>query len=335
MSNVYRLQTITSKSHIGEYCLKNKIVAIGWSLLGLEEVLRSDIKNDYRKYCVYAENYYNSYDSVNRLANLSENDLIWMRHEGLYYLGRVTAASEWSFNNSAEASLLDACNQVSNIEWIKIGAGDEGTVPGAVCTAFIKGSTFQRINKPGIREYSKIIYDYYSGVIHYSDEETSTSYNMENFYNYISPDECEDLLYFYLYNKYGYVCIPSTNKLGTQKYEMVLLDPNSKNHIYMQVKKGKVDLYANEYEELIKDGSEVWLLTTEGKIYNNHFPEKIKEVDPKMLFEYVNGNDPNVIIPPSIINWIEVMNGSLKKQKAVKGIILTQTKHIVKLIKKK
>ena len=52
MSNVYRLQTVTSKGHIGEYCLKNKLVAIGWSLLDLEEALRSDIKNDYSKFCV-------------------------------------------------------------------------------------------------------------------------------------------------------------------------------------------------------------------------------------------------------------------------------------------
>ena len=43
--------------------------------------------------------------------------------------------------------------------------------------------------------------------------------NKENFYDLLSPNDCEDLLYFYLYYKYRYVAIPSTNKINTQNYE--------------------------------------------------------------------------------------------------------------------
>ena len=52
--------------------------------------------------------------------------------------------------------------------------------------------------------------------------------NKENFYGLLSPYDCEDLLYFYLYNKNKYVVIPSTNKTSTQNYEFEMI--NLHNH---------------------------------------------------------------------------------------------------------
>ena len=76
-------------------------------------------------------------------------------------------------------------------------------------------------------------------------------------------------IYFalWLYDTKGYVCIPSTNKIATPKYECVLVDPNDLNrkHIYIQVKKGDVDLNTDDYSSL---NGEVYLLTTEGNVQN-------------------------------------------------------------------
>lgn len=75
----------------------------------------------------------------------------------------------------------------------------------------------------------------------------------------------DDLLCMWLYHKYGYICIPSTNKLSTQLYECVLLDPKTGEHIYIQVKNGNVEINADDYEQLQGD---TWFLTTKGRVIN-------------------------------------------------------------------
>ena len=60
----------------------------------------------------------------------------------------------------------------------------------------------------------------------------------ETFFNYIRPEECEDLLCMLLLKKYGYIVIPSTNKLSTELYECILL--NSEN--------GNEDLKSDNYK---------------------------------------------------------------------------------------
>ena len=48
----------------------------------------------------------------------------------------------------------------------------------------------------------------------------------KHFYSLLQPEDVEDLLALWLYDTKGYVCIPSTNKIATPKYECVLVDPN-------------------------------------------------------------------------------------------------------------
>ena len=56
----------------------------------------------------------------------------------------------------------------------------------------------------------------------------------------------------WLYKTKGYIVIPSTNKRGTELYECVLIDPKAEDfkHIYIQVKKGDVEIDASNYSEL-------------------------------------------------------------------------------------
>lgn len=112
----------------------------------------------------------------------------------------------------------------------------------------------------------------------------------------------------YLNKEYGYVVIPSTNKKSTELYECVLLDPKTGKNIFIQVKNGKVDLYAEEYMHL--DG-DVYLLTTKGKV-KNHDRQKHKNitvVDPKELFNYISHEDFQNYLPQSIKYWIELFGG--------------------------
>lgn len=157
--------------------------------------------------------------------------------------------------------------------------------------------------------------------------------NKENFYGLLSPYDCEDLLYFYLYNKNKYVVIPSTNKTSTQNYEFEMINHENRDEkIYIQVKNGYSkgsDLYLEDYQKL--DGK-VYLLTTAGNIYetktkkkllqiafkqNYEFEEigstknnnKIYAINPEALYEFAKEayKNESILMPHSILQWFEYL----------------------------
>lgn len=318
---VWRLQTNTSKGNAAEYCLKHNVAAVGWDLSRYLD--RSDLKNlSFEEYCRHAEEHYRSFDSVIRMKqDIRPNHLVWMRDGGIYYIARVLSNSKWKYNDTDDARIDDVCNQITNIFWKKVG--NESEVPGALTTAFIRGSAFQRIWKEGILEYSEMIYDNVS-----NDEfkyNKRIALNKDTFYSLISPSDCEDLLYSYLYhiNEKNYMCIPSTNKISTEKYEFVSLDTRTGKHIYIQVKNGEIDLDANDYKELLESNnhdSEVYLFTSKGKRINEGVNVKIHFINPDDLFDFACNADNIYTIPPHIRSWIEFAGGFLVDS-AEKGIM--------------
>jgi len=145
----------------------------------------------------------------------------------------------------------------------------------------------------------------------------------KHFYSLLQPEDVEDLLALWLYDTKGYVCIPSTNKIATPKYECVLVDPNDLNrkHIYIQVKKGDVDLNTDDYSSL---NGEVYLLTTEGNVQNAQKYSNVKAADPTVIYEFAINPDKSHIIPENVLYWVkfltEIENNRLKFS-ACKGIM--------------
>ena len=188
----------------------------------------------------------------------------------------------------------------------------------------------RRIKQKGSLEISQILYNRHIKKDHYPINKIEN--NIENFYSLLSPTECEDLLYFYLYDKYRYVAIPSTNKIETQNYEFVMLSPDNRDEkIYIQVKNGyskKTDLYLENFYEL--DGI-VYLLTTGGKIYDKENKiikisfkdsgfqiigsteknKKIYAINPEALYEFAKesykNKNKNILISQSILQWFEYL----------------------------
>ena len=323
---VWRLQVNTGGTNVADYCLKNHVAAMGWSLRELTQAERSGI-HTFLDYCNLARTQYKSFDSVCRMVeDVKEGDLLWMRsrNEGKYYIARVKANSTWVFRE--DAVQMDAANQLTNIDWYPAtDKADEESVPGAVATSFIMGSTIQRIKKNGVEEYSQMLYNrvHDSALDLFNYPDPALSLCEKHFYSLLQPEDVEDLLALWLYDTKGYVCIPSTNKIATPKYECVLVDPNDLNrkHIYIQVKKGDVDLNTDDYSSL---NGEVYLLTTEGNVQNAQKYSNVKAADPTVIYEFAINPDKSHIIPENVLYWVkfltEIENNRLKFS-ACKGIM--------------
>ena len=322
---IWRLQTKTDGGDVANFCLCHNVVAMGWQL---DEKDRETLRQDYsfNRFCELADKHYKDYSSVKRMAReVKANDIVWMKNKGQYYFARVTESSAWKFDFTDEAVTLDAANQLTDIHWhLANESGDESSVPGCLTTGFIRGSTFQRINKSVIKEYSQMLYNMrVADKEGYKYPKPDISLNENDFWNLLQPDDAEDLLCMWLFSEKGYVVIPSTNKRGTELYECVLVDPKADDykHIYCQVKKGNVTIDANDYNEL---KGEVYFLTTEGRVINVNKDNYIV-VSPKTIYDFAVDSTNRSIVPEGIANWIRFLTDSENEnmdKSSVKGIMI-------------
>ena len=331
MGTVWRLQTRTDSNDgkkISTYCREKSIAAVGWSINDDQikaynaeafdkiQSIRASIKSKDIYYKVLEE--YNLFNikpgkkivAVETIKRVKPGDYIWMRDNGIYYLGRVNENSNFMYNCDKDALDFDAANQITGVKWERIG--DESQVPGAVATAFIRGRTIQRINKDYMFEYAEYAFGGKPLVLEHSNRE----FLQQLFYDCLSPNDCEDLVCLYLYDKANYIAIPSTNKIATELYECVLVNPINGKLAYPQVKKGNKELNINDYIELIKDhpNKEVYLFTSEGKVQGDTHIDNIHSISPDELYswakEKIEGN--SCLIPEGIVKWYKLIHSSEK-----------------------
>lgn len=331
MGNVWRLQTKTDSKDgkkISTYCKEESIAAVGWSINDDQikeynaeafdkiQSIRASIQSKDIYYKVLEE--YNLFNikpgkkivAVETIKRVKPGDYIWMRDNGIYYLGRVNENSNFMYNCDKDALDFDAANQITGVKWERIG--DKSQVPGAVATAFIRGRTIQRINKDYMFEYAEYAFGGKPLVLEHSNRE----FLQQLFYDCLSPNDCEDLVCLYLYDKANYIAIPSTNKIATELYECVLVNPINGKLAYPQVKKGNKELNINDYIELIKDhpNKEVYLFTSEGKVQGDTHIDNIHSISPDELYswakEKIEGN--SCLIPEGIVKWYKLIHSSEK-----------------------
>ena len=331
MGNVWRLQTKTDSKDgkkISTYCKEESIAAVGWSINDDQikeynaeafdkiQSIRASIQSKDIYYKVLEE--YNLFNikpgkkivAVETIKRVKPGDYIWMRDNGIYYLGRVNENSNFMYNCDKDALDFDAANQITGVKWERIG--DESQVPGAVATAFIRGRTIQRINKDYMFEYAEYAFGGKPLVLEHSNRE----FLQQLFYDCLSPNDCEDLVCLYLYDRKGYVTIPSTNKIATELYECVLVNPETGMLAYPQVKKGNVALDFVKYIDLVdnqKRKKEVYLFTSEGEVKNSNIQsDSIHVIAPNDLYLWVKSKmeSVNYLIPEGIVKWYKMIHSS-------------------------
>ena len=361
MSKVWRLHTkpkLSKKNKLEDKVtnelIKRKIVAIGWTLREdiyneltatgkneLEEDEKS-IKDDFEKYKkIIEKNNYETikgekksffYGKVNpnliRLNNLKKDDLIWIRSKGKYHLGRVTEKSHYLYayrdsQKNSDILKVGINNQFTDIDWCEIGS--ESDIPGRILIAFYQREALIEIDEKFVVDISQILYNKKDNYYKISNKLEN---NKTNFYSLLSPNDCEDLLYFYLYHKFKYIVIPSTNKINTQNYEFVMLNSNNRDgKIYIQVKNGEVNIEINNYKNF---RGEIYLLTTRGNVLKSgkiltknkidmdngkilnldgSFKGNIFIINPEALYEFAKEayKDETILMPQSILQWFKYL----------------------------
>lgn len=302
-----------------DLCLNKSVLAMGWSLSDGHLKEHNFNEDEKTKICKQrsAINSYDNYEAlikewkiyggnvdnnVRRLYyNVKPDDLVWIRDKGIYYIGRVGENSQWIYDSSRELLERDSTTQRTCIKWHKVG--DEFHVPGKVVNSFILGATLQRIKSDAVEIFSKHYYN--TKIDNNCYKDLTIKADQEMFYSLISSTDCEDLVYAYLFKKYGYIVIPSTNKQSTALFECVLLDPKDRTHVYIQVKKGDVDIDANNFRHL---QGKVFLFTSGGTVKNlDSNDENIERILPEDLFKFAMSDAAKNVVSDSISYWTEYM----------------------------
>ena len=329
MGTVWRLQTRTDSNDgkkISSYCREKSIAAVGWSINDDQikkynaeafdkiQSIRASIKSDDIYYKVLEE--YNLFNikagqkivAVETLKRVKLGDYVWMRDNGIYYLGYVGNNVRYKYNPSIDALEHDVANQLEDVVWKPIG--DESQVPGVIATAFIRGRTLQRVRKAYMYEYASFVYNGKS-----LDINVKSSRSLKQlFYDCLSPADCADLVCLYLYDKENYIAIPSTNKIATELYECVLVNPLNGKLAYPQVKKGDKELNPNDYIELIKDNpnKEVYLFSSEDKVVVDAHIDNIHIISSDELYSWTKEKieENRFLIPEGIVKWYKLIHSA-------------------------
>ena len=319
MINVYRIQlfrwdiepkdglTFKNKDEYRNYCLTKGRLGCGWpaklahcsSIEEYEEYVEkmfhkpkklktlSEAEQKQEKIKHPYSNHKSWKTTVNALKNMKKGDLCWTLGEnGKYYLGEIeddkttiVDSSTCEYTEYPEMGLFRKC------KWHPY---ELDQTPGKVIASLIQGGTLHQIYN--VTEYSKHL-------IHPQNDETNKKID---FYALLHPDDLEDLLGLYLQSK-GYYIFPSTNKRGTELFEYILVQKDTKKRAVIQCKIGDDEISDENIKIFIKDyqNYDVFIATVKDKVY---LGENIETIKMKTLKKFAKDNEE--ILPLRIKNFL-------------------------------
>ena len=228
--------------------------------------------------------------AIHALKEMAVDDLIWTRHNGIYYLCRVL--STWKYNCDPAHVYEDVINYVE-VEFHEIGTVE--TVPGKVVNAFRARSSLQRIKGEIPLKYAEHLYNAITGTQFYPD----CTVKKEDILEFLQPEDVEEVVSLYLQLEKGYLIYSSTNKLDTQTYELVAVARDGSHKAYPQVKTGNTPLDGSQFKELTAGGDKVFLFTVDGEYCNTAGMEIL---DKKALIDFIYAHKN--IMPGRIQQWL-------------------------------
>lgn len=296
-----------------EYCEKNNIIGTGWGT----NIRLMNSKNE----CISDEEFYNRLDkfefsnqkgfktAMKLLRKMKKDDLIWTRKNNCYYICRVIGSAKdfmpGERTKEIEDSFYDIWHYVP-CEYVKVGTEDN--VIGAIVRSFNRGVVCNirgRGKENIVKEFSKKIYNQYTGKKYYQIEKPKNKWNY--LWESMGALEIEELVGIYMQIKLGYGIYTSTNKKDTKEYEYILFErENPTKKAKLQVKTSNINL--NEYNV----GDMPFYFFTIGNYYKNgkiligkemkEFQKRnnVKFLTKEELLEFTMENDK---VLPYKINW--------------------------------
>lgn len=317
------------------FFIEKGVLSAGWSFkdtpeMRVEAVEKIHTFSDCRKFFDETSNKFGWNKKWNKQSvhylfdNLQAGDFVWLKNKGTYWVTQVPQEpkSMFKFDMSEQFMAADSVAHIGPLEWVEVGGED--TVPGSVTTA--KGrlqAAMQRIdNRDEAIDLGDDVYTTTSLIAksaidkHNDISPIRFEIPKTQIFNLMGAIGLEDLVAFWLYSEYGYVVIPSTNKISTELYEFVMVDARGRTDkkIYLQTKNGKVDLYSGDYKHLLREGlnDEVWLVTREGSIdgdvslkFARQTRDGVERHDFNELTDYIFDKQIEAILPPLVQVWLD------------------------------
>ena len=274
-----------------EFCLRKGIIGFGWQLKSKPENIL-DCKENGRKEYPGETGFVRA---INAFKEMKVNDLVWIRHIGLYYLCKVL--SQWEYCDDTENISHDIVNIV-HVEIYKVGTVE--SVPAKVVNSFRRGSTVQQIsewNSISLKISKSIFNEILNQEIFYVDK-IETEHLLDAFL----PEDVEDIVILYLQFELDYLLYSSSNKIDTQTYECVMVNRKDGHLCYPQVKTGNISLNGNNYSHLVTGSNRVYLFATCG-IYDNLINDKVIELKREIIMKFIIGNPK--LMPKRVRIWME------------------------------
>ncbi len=305
------------------YCIKNKIMAIGWSCKIMHDSIQ-EYKEKFKEHNpTWMKKNGNYPDSVNRIIEqVQEGDYVWT-YDGIehYWIGKVIDKYPHIpvyHDNDIFFKEFGVYREVEN--WYSC---EDDEVPGKVINSFIKGSTLQPIKT--LLEYSEYLYQKkhknQPNLPFHPNEDV-----FETIKNLLHYNDLEDLLGLWLQIDRNYVVFPSTNKQSTKDYEYILKKEDGSKKAIIQCKTG-YDCINLETFDKYKDKYEIYLSVIDGHLrrnkkevnindeniinindYNTEYPEKsgyqIYKVSLKYLLDWAKKNKN--ILPDRIRYYLDI-----------------------------
>ena len=312
-----------------EYFIKNNCVSCGWGDPALKNKAYVVDFKSYKEMWLemYGTERKWGYQGVHHLfESISEGDFLWTRLDGKYYVAQIPSdpISLFHLDYSDEAIKYDSVVQLKDIKWIKCGT--EESVPGSVSSFTSNRNSLVRVDRRESFQEGLTATSLFSSKIVNSDKHVLIK-DKNMILNFLGPSGFEDLVALWLYDRFNYIVIPSTNKKSTQKYEFVFVNGSKENgyyigkyRIYLQAKNGDVDLKIKEYIHLLeKPDDEVWLVTSGGKVINLDGSVQKKKIlrlskveesyecisyDIKELVDFIFDESKHAILPESTLTLL-------------------------------
>lgn len=289
---------ITDNSNPTDFCIKNKVIAIGWpfkkEISDLQDAIRIAEKewpHDIRAFTAAFTAF---------MVNIAIDDLVWFRNlEGKYFLARVT--SEFKQINSPEAFNAH-CSNTRSADIKEIGT----QVAGGLKNQFIRGSTIRKVRNETLIDYTKLVAaEKFPDKFHY---DFSKPRSFEDIFSLLDPFDMEDVVGLYLEAEKSFCIIPSSrgNLSNTPFYEFELWQPSNRSFAYLQVKTGdknklNLDVYRNFKEEL-------YVFSTAGYLNEDAIRDhpNIHLIGKERIITFLQKYDDS--LPKNISCWLKLIN---------------------------